>query len=150
MWDSGNFQQQSLMLKIHSICKTISVWLIASSVLTSAACTRMPVQPGQPALVNTDFAKMQTVAQTSVGATARYTDTASGAAVEILVLSEYFSAAGRKCRRFSEVSLFNPGNGDLTDGQAVVRVGDIGTQERLACDDVKKGWIEIPVDSITG
>jgi len=142
MRNSGNFQQQSLMLQINSIVRQSLVYLFATAMLTTAACTRIPVAHQQNVaerVVNTG--KMQVVGQTGVGTTARYVDATSGASVEISVLSEYFSAGGRKCRRFLQGTSSNLLSASATPDRAI---------KGLACEDRKNGWIEIPVHSIAG
>lgn len=131
MRNSGNFQQQPLMLNAESrSMRQLAVCLLAGMALTTTACTRMPVAHHAVVPEQVNAGKLQLVAQALVGTSSRYTDSRTGAAVEISVLSEYFSASGRTCRRFIESA---PGGG--TEG--------------LACQDKKNGWIEIPIQSIT-
>ena len=127
MRDSGNLQQQPMMMKIGSGARQLMIYLFAGSVLATTACTRMPLEQSlvKPAQVSTG--KIQLVAQTLVGTTTRYVDPTSGATVEISVLSEYFSAGGRKCRRFSQSSS-TTGQGN---GQDSVANSDLSNSELL-------------------
>lgn len=72
--------------------------------------------------------KLQAVATADIGVPVLYIDPDSGNSVELVVRSEYFSANGRNCRRFSEVS---------------------GGERRnsVSCQDHRKGWIELPLAS---
>lgn len=159
MRNSGNLQQQPLMAKIRSTVRQLLVCLLAGSVFTIAACTRMPVQNNDAKPESVSTGKIQLVARTPVGATTRYIDPASGAAVEISVLSEYFSAGGRKCRRFSQGSgasllasdLSTGANSEVSNGGVLVNTsGSEATTSGLACEDRNSGWIEIPLHSIAG
>ena len=129
MRNSGNFQQQPLMLKAGTTMRHLFVCLLMGGVLFTSACTRMPIEhrAAMPQPVNTG--KMQVVAQSVIGAANRYVHPGAGVAVEIAVLSEYFSAGGRTCRRFTET-------------------GPNGVSSGLACQDKKNGWTEIPIQSI--
>lgn len=159
MRDSGNLQQQPMMMKIGSGARQLMIYLFAGSVLATTACTRMPLEQSlvKPAQVSTG--KIQLVAQTLVGTTTRYVDPTSGATVEISVLSEYFSAGGRKCRRFSQSSsTTGQGNGqdsvansDLSNSELLTDIpASVSTTKGLACEDRSSGWIEIPLNAIAG
>ena len=164
MWDSGNLQQQPLMMNFGSSARQLMVCLIVGSVLVSSACTRLPVEQGQAKSVQVSTGKIQLVGQTVVGTTTRYVDSASGTTVEISVLSEYFSAGGRKCRRFSEssstplqdgqVTGSGQDSGESTDpnnsGLLTESSAPVATTKGLACEDSSNGWIEIPLNSIAG
>jgi hypothetical protein len=129
MRNSGNFQQQSLMLKAGTNTRSLFGCLMIAGVLFISACTRMPIEhrAEMPQPVNTG--KMQVVAQSVIGTANRYIDPVTAVVVEIAVLSEYFSAGGRNCRRFTET-------------------GPNGVSSGLACQDEKIGWTEIPIQSI--
>lgn len=174
MRNSGNIQQQSLMPESHPISRQINIGLLTALVLFTTACTRMPIahsqlQP-QPAVAG----KMQLVGQTGIGSTARYIDSNTGATVNISVLSEYFSASGRKCRRYLEGSdafvdraLVDKALADkalvdnammqseMTSGQSIGKSEfSVSTSQqvkkRLACQDSHNGWVDIQLQSITG
>jgi len=68
--------------------------------------------------------KMQAVATTEIGNSAQYTDPYTGQTVKLQVQSEYFSANGRFCRRYTEM---------------------INTQNRngVSCQDARQGWVEL-------
>ena len=165
MWDSGNLQQQPLMMNFGSSARQLMVCLIVGSVLVTSACTRLPVEQGQAKSVQVSTGKIQLVGQTLVGTTTRYVDSASGATVEISVLSEYFSAGGRKCRRFSQstgaplsgsgqvpASWQDSGTSSAVSNSVLLtkNTGSVVTTKGLACEDDSKGWIEIPLNSIAG
>ncbi len=151
MRNSGNFQQQSLMLRIRKKVKSVAVCLFAGGVLTTTACTRMPVNNASVMPDQVSAGKMQLVAQASVGTTTRYVDAESGRTVVISVLSEYFSAGGRKCRRFSQSSGTSLlGSATASDLSAASLEPLEPTTNGLACEDSKRGWIEIPIQSIEG
>ena len=159
MRDSGNLQQQPMMMKIGSGARQLMIYLFAGSLLATTACTRMPLEQNLVKPVQVSTGKIQLVAQTLVGTTTRYVDPASGAAVEISVLSEYFSAGGRKCRRFSQSSsTTGQGNGqdtgansELGTGELLTDIpGSVTTTKGLACEDSSSGWIEIPLNAIAG
>ena len=164
MWDSGNLQQQPLMMNFGSSVRQLIICLLVGSVLTTTACTRLPVEQSQIKPVQVSTGKIQLVAQALVGTTTRYVDPASGATVEISVLSQYFSAGGRKCRRFSEssstplqdgqVTGSGQDSGESTDpnnsGLLTESSAPVATTKGLACEDSSNGWIEIPLNTIAG
>jgi len=163
MRNTGNLQQQPLMQKNEPFTRRIFACLLAGGVLTTAACTRMPIEHSQSVSQRVNSGKMQVVAESSVGSTTGYIDSTSGATVEITVLSEYFSAGGRKCRRFlqgdgASLSSAGQGNGLNSDTSSAADNGVLlerstksdKATNRLACEDSKNGWIEIPIHSIAG
>ena len=124
-----NIQQQCMTPMI----RCFSVLLI---VLSISACTRMPVDYQQsyrsPVATATDNNKLDVVATAIIGSPTIYTDQITGLSTEITVKSEYFSANGRMCRRYTE------------------RQASIGSSNsRLGCNG-DSGWVEIPVDSFAG
>jgi len=74
MRNSGNFQQQSLMLKAGTNTRSLFGCLMIAGVLFISACTRMPIEhrAETPQPVNTG--KMQVVAQSVIGTANRYID----------------------------------------------------------------------------
>jgi len=70
--------------------------------------------------------KMQAVGSARIGESRSYNDPATGGASQLIVRSEYFSANGRVCRRYVELS-------------------QNGTRDGLGCRDNERGWIEIPL-----
>jgi len=150
------------MLKIESTLGRALVCLFAGGLLTTSACTRMPVSDTQLRTERVNTEAMHVVAETRVGATTRYVEFTTGATVEISVLSEYFSAGGRKCRRFLQGNLSplsSLDSGLRTDLESNSGTGNsllpenpsktAAATKRLACEDSKNGWVEIPVHSIT-
>ena len=129
MRNSGNFQQQSLMLNAGTTMQRLIVCLLVGGVLSTTACTRMPVEQHAEMPQRVNNGKMRVVAQSVIGTASRYIHPDTAVAVEISVLSEYFSAGGRTCRRFTET-------------------GPNGVSSGLACQDKKNGWSEIPIQSI--
>lgn len=73
-------------------------------------------------------AKAQTVATASIGVPQVYVDQQLGTSTQLIVQSEYFSANGRTCRRYSEIA-----NGKSVSG--------------VSCQDAVLGWIDIPLSS---
>lgn len=130
MWRTRNLQQQCMK---RILC--LSALLLI--VLAGTACTRMPAEYrqnglSQSALPANDPQKLAVVAATAVGSAAIYRDYLTGLSSEITVESEYFSANGRICRRF-------------TERQAATGA----SQRRLGCHG-DGGWVEIPVASFAG
>jgi len=104
--------------------------------VTVAACTTTPDKYKKKSPVfsyNTSLAtspdngKAQVVANAGVGVPQVYTDKLTGRTVELVVKSEYFSANGRICRRFTE----------FVNGRDVAG---------LSCKS-DRGWTEIPLSS---
>lgn len=124
-----NFQQQRMTSMIRN-----SGFLLL--VLVVSACTRMPAEYREssraPAVVPADNNKLETIAFAVIGSPTIYTDRITGLSTEITVESEYFSANGRLCRRY-------------TERQAAVA----SSQLRLACNS-GAGWVEIPVETFAG
>jgi len=77
---------------------------------------------------NSHVDKAQAVATASIGVPQVYVDRLSGLTTELFVQSEYFSANGRLCRRYSE------------------RMNDHDVAG-VSCQDAKLGWTEIPLSS---
>ena len=111
------------------------LYALSLSLLAVSACSTTPDQnrsslfnqsTGVAAVANT--ARTQAVASAGIGIPQVYTDGRSGKSIELVVESEYFSANGRVCRRFSE----------FVDGRDVAGV---------SCQDDTLGWIEIPLSS---
>jgi len=161
MRNFGNFQQPSLMQERESGTRRLLVCMLATGMLTTVACTRMPVSQSDFKSDKVNTGKMQVVADTLIGTTARYVDASSGVVVEISVLSEYFSAGGRKCRKFLQGGSSPLLSSSLNTGAAIesdainnvlleIPSRSHATTNRLACEDGKKGWIEIPIHSIAG
>ena len=112
-----------------------SMQLVACALLI-VGCTTAPdkyrsagsssISQLMPATLAAQSSKMQAVATAEIGSPSRYVDPESGMTVELIVMSEYFSANGRNCRRFVEVS---------------------GAQERsgVGCQDAREGWVELPL-----
>jgi hypothetical protein len=102
-----------------------------------AACTRMPVEYSSPVAAErasvfstSDRALLSLIAESRVGAVSTHVDPASGLASTVRITSEYFSANGRSCRRFTQ-HLSNAAR----------------PEDRLACR-TREGWQEIPIASI--
>ncbi len=73
-------------------------------------------------------AKAQAVASAAIGVPQVFVDQQLGTSVELLVQSEYFSANGRKCRRYTQT-----GNETSTNG--------------VSCQDAVNGWVDIPLSA---
>ena len=104
-------------------------------VLVANACTTTPdinkssvFNQGSASASVENTARTQAVATAGIGVPEVYKDELSGKTVELVVESEYFSANGRLCRRFSE----------FVDGRDVAGV---------SCQDDARGWTEIPLSS---
>ena len=120
------------MMKCSKIA-ALPLWLILVT-----ACTVTPEQyksgaqsgvgHSTAAVENIVNAKAQTVATASIGVPQAYVDPKLGTSTELLVQSEYFSANGRTCRRYSETV-----NGRSVSG--------------VSCQDKTQGWIDIPLSS---
>ncbi|MEM7255814.1 MAG: DVU3141 family protein [Pseudomonadota bacterium] len=113
--------------------------LVCLAMMVAAGCTPIPTEYRHPyaqqvlqasPVSATDNALLALVADTRIGATQTLVDPQTGLTSTVTVASEYFSANGRSCRRFSQhySNAASPHN-------------------KLACkaDD---GWQEIPVASI--
>lgn len=105
--------------------------------LNGSGCTRMPVDYHEhdrrlPVVGDLDRKKLELVATTAVGTSAVFRDYLTGISSEITVESEYFSANGRLCRKF-------------TERQSVSK----SSRNGLGCR-TDSGWIDIPVDSFAG
>ena len=99
-------------------------------------CTPMPVDYGgrvtSAVLLqaeNRDVISL--VANTRVGASETFVDPQTGLTSQVTVLSEYFSANGRSCRRFLQ---------HMSNAAAPVK--------KLSCKDQRNGWQEITVSHI--
>ena len=104
-------------------------------VLVANGCTTTPdnnkssvFNQGSASASVENTARTQAVATAGIGVPEVYKDELSGKSVELVVESEYFSANGRLCRRFSE----------FVDGRDVAGV---------SCQDDARGWTEIPLSS---
>lgn len=113
--------------------RILSILLIMFSI---SACTRMPAEYRDnyrvPVAMPTDNNKLDVVASAVIGSPTMYTDQITGLSTQITVISEYFSANGRICRRY-------------TERQALIA----SSSSRLGCNG-DNGWVEIPVDSFAG
>jgi len=111
----------------------LPLWLIMVT-----ACTVTPqqyksgvqsrVSQSATAADNIANSKAQTIATASIGVPQAYVDPKLGTSTELVVQSEYFSANGRTCRRYSETV-----NGRNVSG--------------VSCQDKILGWIDIPLSS---
>ena len=105
-------------------------------VCAASACTRMPTEYREdyrtPAAVITESNKLNVVATAVIGSPETYVDRATGLSTELIVESEYFSANGRICRRYTE-----------RQGPGASR------SSRLACNG-RDGWVEIPIAAFAG
>lgn len=114
------------------MCRVLSLLLF---MFTLSACTRMPAEYRQdyraPA-VPTESGKLDFIATATIGSPVIYTDQVTGLSTEIVVESEYFSANGRLCRRFTEQ-----------------QASSASRFPRLSCDG-SNGWVEIPIASFAG
>ena len=99
-----------------------------------AACTGIPKEYGDqnrlPTAVNSAVSeKMSVVGSAVIGRPTPYLDEETGLNGEIVVDSEYFSANGRLCRRYTE------------------RQSSFATPDsKLGCQS-DQGWIEIKLDT---
>ncbi len=110
--------------------------LMLSMIIAAFGCTRMPANYSntntRPVLAETNNNElMQLVASARIGGVETFVDPVTGLASQITVLSEYFSANGRSCRRFSQ---------HLSNASA--------PRKKLGCKDSANGWREIPVSHI--
>ena len=103
--------------------------LFAGCSVTSNTKSRSELinQIGAAAVVTNDQ-KAQAVAAAGIGVPQVYTDPKLGRSVELLVQSEYFSANGRNCRRYTQT----------VKGRSVAGV---------SCQDQARGWVDIPLSS---
>ena len=129
---SAVFLKYSVVVNDMSLIKVIGLSLC---VLAVNGCSTTP-DNNKSALFNqssvaassANTARTQAVASASIGVPKVYSDELSGKTVELVVESEYFSANGRVCRRFSE----------FVGGRDVAGV---------SCLDEDRGWTEIPLSS---
>jgi len=129
---SAVFLKYSVVVHDMNVNKVIGLSLC---VLASSGCSTSPDKNNSPAFNESSVAassaitaRTQAVALASIGVPQVYSDELSGKTVELVVESEYFSANGRVCRRFTE----------FVDGRDVAGV---------SCQDESRGWIEIPLSS---
>lgn len=112
-------------------CVLLNSALVVTSVL--GACTRMPVERNDviyhSSAANTVSQLSGRLAQASLQVPHRYVDPVTGASSVLTVESEYFSANGRICRRYTERT-----ENRLNSG--------------LGCREKNGNWIEVPVDVI--
>jgi len=108
--------------------------VFALIVLLAAGCTTTPDRYKKKSFsqnltspLKADNSKMQALATAVVGQPQQFVDRQSGLTSELTVESEYFSANGRNCRRFTE------------SGRGRAGVG---------CLDDKAGWVELPLDKL--
>jgi len=125
------FLKFSVVVSEMNLLKMIGLSLCAIAV---AACTTTPDKYKNKSSVFSssiamplDNGKAQVVANAGVGVPQVYTDKATGRSVELVVQSEYFSANGRVCRRFTE----------FVNGRDVAG---------LSCKS-DRGWTEIPLSA---
>lgn len=156
MRPSGNLQQQPLMgetlamVRLPPRVKQTRLLLVAAIALLTA-CTRMPVEHQAVVPERAQDNRLQVIAQTAIGASARYIDATTGVAVTVSVLSEYFSAAGRNCRKFSESRSRQTVVADAANiADTNANEGSTPSAFGLVCRDAKQGWVEVPVHSIAG
>ena len=113
--------------------------VMVAGILIVAGCTPIPKEyrsnaalPVQHSAVaeRDDNSLLDAIAGARIGATLTHVDPLSGLASTLVVTSEYFSANGRSCRRFTQhlSNAAKPGN-------------------KLACR-AADGWQEIPIASI--
>lgn len=118
-----------MMSKSHLLVLSIAV-------LASTACTRMPEEyrTSQSASAVPAIATqmLDAVASAPVGTSIVYTDQTTGLASEITVESEYFSANGRICRRYTE----RP-------------AAAVTAYPGLSCN-AGNGWVKVPVADFAG
>lgn len=134
MWPAGDFRQRM-------IARTASISALVLMLFASSACTPIPPEYrqsiAQPAArvssqseTHGDGQLLALVGAARIGASQLHVDPESGLTSTIKVSSEYFSANGRSCRRFSQHS------------------SNSATPEiKLACKS-HSGWQEIPLASI--
>ena len=104
---------------------------LALTLLSATACTTTPdnyqfggeAAASSPAVI-AGTARLEAVANADVGIPFQYID--EGVSRQLWVSSEYFSANGRWCRRFTEI----------VNGRDVAGV---------ACNDEGHGWVELPL-----
>lgn len=103
MWRARNIQQRRMMNR-----KLLLLLSVVS--LLSTGCTRMPeeyrVKNTMNAAPASDTRMLKAIANAAVGSTIAYTDQITGLTSEINIQSEYFSANGRICRRYTEGQFF--------------------------------------------
>lgn len=113
------------------VCTLVATFIVIS------ACTRMPTeyreQTRSPiAASRAVVEKMLVVGSATIGIPTPYVDQDTGLSGEIVVESEYFSANGRLCRRYTEK-----------------QASFAAAYSRLGCLS-DSGWVEIPVDAFAG
>ena len=128
---SAEFWKYSVVVNEMNVFKICG---LAICVLVANGCSTSPVksesvQQGADTALAVSNARTQAVAKAGIGVPQVYKDELSGKSVELVVESEYFSANGRLCRRFTE----------FVAGRDVAGVG---------CQDEARGWIEIPLSSV--
>ncbi len=104
--------------------------------LISVACTRMPADYGNSAVRPVSVTAgstgvMELIAGARIGLPQTFVDPGTGLTSTVTVLSEYFSANGRSCRRYTQ-HMSNAAN----------------PVDRLSCKDQRSGWQDIPVSHI--
>lgn len=115
--------------------KLVKVCALSFCVFAANGCSTTPKKSDTSAFGQSsesaaaaNTARTQAVAAAGIGVPRVYKDELSGKTIELVVQSEYFSANGRLCRRFSE----------FVDGRDVAGV---------SCQDDARGWTEIPLSS---
>lgn len=115
-------------MDLFKICGLSICLLVANGCSTTPDKSKSLSKSAVSALAVSN-ARTQAVAKAGIGVPQVYKDELSGKSVELVVESEYFSANGRLCRRFTE----------FVAGRDVAGVG---------CQDEARGWIEIPLSSV--
>lgn len=110
--------------------------LLLALLMLNAACTRMPAEymAAQQTRVSPSAngsQLMHLVGSATMGMPQTHIDAVTGLSSVVTVTSEYFSANGRNCRRFSQ----HMSNASVP-------------QEKLGCYDKRAGWQEIPIAGI--
>jgi len=104
---------------------------LAVSVVIVNGCTRTPDAYRAGDSVATSAARessawLSLVGSVEIGVTERFVNRVTGEHTELTVTSEYFSANGRKCRRFVQI-----------------RAGDQSAVPGLGCQDSDGSWREV-------
>ena len=126
------FLKYSVVVNDMNLTKVIGLSLCvfaANGCSTTRDSNNLPAfNHSSVAASSTNTARTQAVAVAEIGVPQVYRDEESGKSIKLVVQSEYFSANGRLCRRFSE----------FVNGLDVAGV---------SCQDGTRGWTEIPISS---